>query len=209
MLSPLQRSCLRWISQGRTLTEVSKLKGRPVAEIELCLKNALAALGVSSIADAMEKADFNQAILPDRSHSKMPKVAHAIDVEVGARIRSRRRVLAMSQSKLGAALGLTFQQVQKYERGTNRVGASRLQNIANILNVPVSYFFDGNAEHVTAAALTSVLDGQELTAFLETREAQDLNVAFAKISSPAVRKRFVVLVKAIADAFPDDASKAN
>ncbi|KQT04658.1 hypothetical protein ASG42_23560 [Rhizobium sp. Leaf391] len=139
----------------------------------------------------------------------MPKVAHAIDVEVGARIRSRRRVLAMSQSKLGAALGLTFQQVQKYERGTNRVGASRLQNIANILNVPVSYFFDGNAEHVTAAALTSVLDGQELTAFLETREAQDLNVAFAKISSPAVRKRFVVLVKAIADAFPDDASKAN
>ena len=71
------------------------------------------------------------------------KAPNPIDKHVGARVRMRRMMLSMSQEKLGDALGLTFQQVQKYEKGTNRIGASRLQQIANILQVPVSFFFEG------------------------------------------------------------------
>ena len=71
------------------------------------------------------------------------KAPNPIDKHVGSRVRMRRMMLAMSQEKLGDALGLTFQQVQKYEKGTNRIGASRLQQIANILQVPVSFFFEG------------------------------------------------------------------
>ena len=70
------------------------------------------------------------------------KKPNPIDIHVGSRIRLRRTMLGMSQEKLGESLGITFQQIQKYEKGTNRVGASRLQNIASILNVPVSFFFD-------------------------------------------------------------------
>ena len=71
------------------------------------------------------------------------KAPNPTDKHVGARVRMRRMMLAMSQEKLGDALGLTFQQVQKYEKGTNRIGASRLQQISNILQVPVSFFFEG------------------------------------------------------------------
>jgi transcriptional regulator with XRE-family HTH domain len=71
------------------------------------------------------------------------KAPNPIDQHVGSRVRMRRLMLAMSQEKLGAALGLTFQQVQKYERGTNRIGASRLQQISQILQVPVAFFFEG------------------------------------------------------------------
>src|ERR1039458_6289870 len=71
------------------------------------------------------------------------KIPNPIDKHVGSRVRMRRMMLSMSQEKLGDALGLTFQQVQKYEKGTNRIGASRLQQISNILQVPVSFFFEG------------------------------------------------------------------
>ena len=71
------------------------------------------------------------------------KTPNPIDKHVGSRVRMRRMMLSMSQEKLGDALGLTFQQVQKYEKGTNRIGASRLQQISNILQVPVSFFFEG------------------------------------------------------------------
>src|SRR5712664_3195721 len=71
------------------------------------------------------------------------KSGNPIDKHVGARVRMRRMMLGMSQTKLGEALGLTFQQVQKYEKGTNRIGASRLQHISHILQVPVSFFFEG------------------------------------------------------------------
>src|SRR3972149_1752114 len=79
------------------------------------------------------------------------KAPNPIDKHVGSRVRMRRMMLSMSQEKLGDALGLTFQQVQKYEKGTNRIGASRLQAIANILQVPVSFFFEG-APHVPGHA---------------------------------------------------------
>ena len=74
------------------------------------------------------------------------KKPNPIDIHVSSRIRLRRTMLGMSQEKLGEALGITFQQVQKYEKGTNRVGASRLQNISTTLNVPVSFFFEDAPE---------------------------------------------------------------
>lgn len=115
----------------------------------------------------------------------------------------RRVLLGMSQEKLGEALDLTFQQVQKYEKGTNRIGASRLQQISKTLNVPPSYFFDGapsfggedgNPLHSSAAEAgsTYVVD------FLSTTEGLHLNRAFARISDPRVRRRIVDLVSAIA-----------
>ena len=115
----------------------------------------------------------------------------------------RRVLLGMSQEKLGEALDLTFQQVQKYEKGTNRIGASRLQQISKTLNVPPAYFFDGapsfdakepNETHSATAesGSTYVVD------FLSTTEGLHLNRAFARIQDPKVRKRIVDLVAALA-----------
>ncbi|WP_431768255.1 helix-turn-helix domain-containing protein [Rhizobium skierniewicense] len=113
-----------------------------------------------------------------------------MDAEVGSRIRSRRRTLGFSQGKLGEALGITFQQIQKYEKGTNRVGASRLQAIASVLGVPIEYFFGGNAVQGTGSSThTDLLAVHELTAFLQTAEAKELNAAFSKVKSPTVRMR--------------------
>jgi transcriptional regulator with XRE-family HTH domain len=111
----------------------------------------------------------------------------------------RRLLVGMSQEKLGDQLGVTFQQVQKYEKGTNRIGASRLQRIAEILGVPVSFFFEGGpggAEAVSgfaeAPASSYVVD------FLSTSEGMQLNRAFARIEDPRVRRKVVELVKALA-----------
>ncbi|NTB87648.1 helix-turn-helix domain-containing protein [Agrobacterium tumefaciens] len=128
-------------------------------------------------------------------------VPHAIDVEVGSRIRVRRKILGMSQTQLAESLGVTFQQVQKYEKGSNRIGASRLQNMAEILSVPISYFFGESAlSSIGFNVKTELSEGSDLTAFVETPEATELNLAFSKIKSPIVRKRIVVLLKSIADA---------
>lgn len=129
------------------------------------------------------------------------KVPHAIDVEVGSRVRVRRKILGMSQTQLAESLGVTFQQVQKYEKGSNRIGASRLQNMAEILSVPISYFFGESAlSSIGSDVKTELSEGRDLTAFVETPEATELNLAFSKIKSPIVRKRVVVLLKSIADA---------
>ncbi|WP_082476967.1 helix-turn-helix transcriptional regulator [Rhizobium sp. Leaf371] len=127
------------------------------------------------------------------------KVPHAIDVEVGSRVRVRRKILEMSQTQLAESLGVTFQQVQKYEKGSNRIGASRLQNMAEILSVPISYFFGESAlSSIGSDVKTELSEGRDLTAFVETPEATELNLAFSKIKSPIVRKRIVVLLKSIA-----------
>ncbi|BCH62285.1 helix-turn-helix transcriptional regulator [Agrobacterium vitis] len=127
-----------------------------------------------------------------------PKVPNPVDIEVGERIKTRRRILGMSQGKLAEALGVTFQQVQKYKKGKNRVGASRLQNVATIFGVPFSYFFPDQSSG-TEGDITSN-PGKEITAFLANNEGLDLNRAFALISSPLVRKRVVGLVKSISEA---------
>lgn len=128
------------------------------------------------------------------------KKPNPIDVHVGSRIRLRRNMLGMSQEKLGESLGITFQQIQKYEKGTNRVGASRLQAIASILSVPVSFFFEdapggdaGSAKGLAEDATTFVVD------FLNSTEGIQLNRAFARISQPKVRRKIIDLVKALAE----------
>ena len=129
-----------------------------------------------------------------------------IDVHVGSRIRLRRTLLGMSQERLGEALGLTFQQVQKYERGVNRVGASRLFDLSCVLDVPISFFFDDMPE-----SLANTYGGQATrrsTGFSETqdsfsddalnrRETLELVRAYYRITEPAVRKRVFELIKSM------------
>ena len=129
------------------------------------------------------------------------KAPNPIDKHVGARVRMRRMMLSMSQEKLGNSLGLTFQQVQKYEKGTNRIGASRLQQISNILQVPVSFFFDG-APHVPG---TGRLEGMGeapspayVSDFLATSDGLALTKAFMRIHDSKLRRRIVDLVEQIA-----------
>ena len=111
----------------------------------------------------------------------------------------RRMMLGMSQEKLGDGLGLTFQQVQKYEKGTNRIGASRLQQISHILQVPVAFFFEG-APHVHGQSdgMKEAPSPAYVADFLATSEGLALTKAFMRIKEPKVRRRIVDLVKQIA-----------
>ncbi len=122
-----------------------------------------------------------------------------VDIHVGSRVRLRRTLLGMSQEKLGAALNLTFQQVQKYERGTNRIGSSRLYQLSRILDVPVSFFFDDMpvSGHGGAPGLSE--DGQETFDHenLSKRETLELVRAYYRIKNPDVRKRLFELIKAV------------
>ena len=123
-----------------------------------------------------------------------------IDVHVGSRVRMRRTLLGKSQEKLGNALGLTFQQIQKYERGANRIGSSRLYKLSQILDVPVAYFFDDMPDQTGKRARGLSDSGPK--AFeqekLAKRETLELVRAYYKISDPKVRKKTFELVKAIA-----------
>ena len=122
-----------------------------------------------------------------------------IDVHVGARVRLRRTQLAMSQGRLGDALGLTFQQVQKYEHGVNRVGASRLFDLGRILDVPISFFFDDMPEAVAGPNLagTQYLSGDDTMSRPETVE---LVRAYYRIADPAPRKKVLTLIKSMGPA---------
>ncbi|MFC7395952.1 helix-turn-helix domain-containing protein [Chelatococcus sp. GCM10030263] len=134
----------------------------------------------------------------------MKKTPNPIDKHVGSRVRMRRMLMGMSQEKLGEALGLTFQQVQKYEKGTNRIGASRLKQISQVLGVPIGFFFDG-------APVTEGEDGGfaespstgYVADFLSTSEGVQLNKAFIRIRDQKVRKRIVDLVNALAEGEPE------
>jgi transcriptional regulator with XRE-family HTH domain len=127
------------------------------------------------------------------------KAPNPIDKHVGSRVRMRRMMLSMSQEKLGDALGLTFQQVQKYEKGTNRIGASRLQQISLILQVPVSFFFEG-APNLPGSgdAAREAPSPAFVSDFLATSEGLSLTKAFMRIKEPRLRRRIVDLVEEIA-----------
>jgi transcriptional regulator with XRE-family HTH domain len=127
------------------------------------------------------------------------KAPNPIDKHVGSRVRMRRMMLSMSQEKLGDALGLTFQQVQKYEKGTNRVGASRLQQIAQILQVPVAFFFEG-APHSPgySGGMSEAPSPAYVADFLATSDGLALTKAFMRIKSSKLRRRIVDLVEQIA-----------
>ena len=127
------------------------------------------------------------------------KAPNPVDKYVGSRVRMRRIMLGMSQEKLGEALGLTFQQVQKYEKGTNRVGASRIQQIAEILQVPVSFLFEGGPSGATSA--NGPIDGPSpsyVSDFLATSEGLALTRAFTRIADAKLRRSIVDLVEQIA-----------
>ena len=127
------------------------------------------------------------------------KAPNPVDKYVGSRVRMRRIMLGMSQEKLGEALGLTFQQVQKYEKGTNRIGASRLQHISRILQVPVSFFFDGAPEIPgQATGMNETPSPAYVADFLATSDGLALTKAFTRIKDGKLRRRIVDLVEQIA-----------
>jgi transcriptional regulator with XRE-family HTH domain len=121
------------------------------------------------------------------------KPPQSIDIGVGQRVRMRRMMLGISQEKLAEALGLSFQQVQKYEKGGNRIGAGRLQQIAAILQVPVSFFFDEAEAPTGDSELRS-----EMKALFTTRDGLDLASAFQKIKDPKLQRSVVALVEQMA-----------
>jgi transcriptional regulator with XRE-family HTH domain len=129
------------------------------------------------------------------------KVPNPTDKHVGSRVRMRRMMLGMSQEKLGDALGLTFQQVQKYEKGTNRIGASRLQQISHVLQVPVEFFFEGGPNAQTGSRGEGMSDAPSpayVSDFLATSDGLALTKAFMRIEDPKLRRRIVDLVEQIA-----------
>jgi transcriptional regulator with XRE-family HTH domain len=133
------------------------------------------------------------------------KKPNPIDIHVGSRIRLRRNMLGMSQEKLGENLGITFQQIQKYEKGTNRVGASRLQAIASILGVPVAFFFEDAPGQETGGNRGFAEDSSMAFAveFCGSPEGLQLNRAFVKITDMKVRRKIIELVKSLSSDDPD------
>lgn len=141
--------------------------------------------------------------MTDTPQGRTPNV---VDLHVGGRVRMRRKMLGVSQEALAEALKLTFQQVQKYERGANRVSAGKLYEIAKILQVPVSFFFDGLADPMSPAAENVGAETERVvTAFLNTPEGLELAEMFPKIGRGRVRRQVLDLVRAMAE---DDAGKA-
>ncbi len=131
--------------------------------------------------------------------------ANPIDVHVGARIRLRRTLLGMSQERLGECLGLTFQQVQKYERGANRVGASRLFDLSRVLDVRVGYFFEEISASAEAASPVEVIRGNVTKAVdigddnpMTKRETLELVRAYFSINDPKVRDQVLAMAKSLA-----------
>lgn len=127
--------------------------------------------------------------------------SHPIDVHVGKRLRLRRTILGMSQEAIGNAIGVTFQQIQKYERGINRMGASRLYEFSKVLGVPVSYFFEGMDDPATKVQFEMKEDGVQEFAHdpMTSRETLELVRAYYKIKEAHTRKKIGDLIKSIAE----------
>lgn len=128
------------------------------------------------------------------------KTPHPVDVHVGGRVRLRRMLLGMSQDKLGEALGLTFQQIQKYEKGINRIGASRVFEISKILDVPIQFFYDDLSGRTGQSYGFAEADGDDsFMQLLHSPEGVQLCRHFADIGDPRVRRRVLDLVKTLAE----------
>lgn len=132
---------------------------------------------------------------PDRSK----KIPNPVDIHVGGRVRLRRMLVGFSQEKLGVSMGLTFQQIQKYEKGVNRIGASRLFRLSQVLDVPVQFFFDGMpvVEDTAATGMGESKQEAFLYEFLNTRDGLELNRAFVKVTDVNVRKSVIELVRSL------------
>lgn len=139
----------------------------------------------------------------EREYEKGSRKPNPVDIHVGGRVRFRRMLLGMSQEKLGERLGLTFQQVQKYEKGINRIGASRLFDLSHVLGVPVQFFYDeapAAYEHTPSREVGFAERQTEsyITEFLNTRDGLELNKAFVKITDGRQRRAIVDLVRSLA-----------
>ena len=140
----------------------------------------------------------------DEADEKGSRKPNPVDIHVGGRVRFRRMLLGMSQEKLGERLGLTFQQVQKYEKGVNRIGASRLFDLSQVLQVPIQFFYEeapgtleqSSAEH--AAGFADRSGESYIVEFLNTRDGLELNKAFVRIHDIKVRRSIVDLVRSLA-----------
>jgi transcriptional regulator with XRE-family HTH domain len=151
----------------------------------------------------MRVGDLNAApghVIQPTHGSKMiaKKSPDPTDKHVGSRVRMRRLMLGMSQEKLGDALGLTFQQVQKYEKGTNRIAASRLQHLAQLLQVPVPFFFEG-APQAGKKSASDAPSPAYVTEFLSTADGLALTEAFMRLKNAKLRRAIVHLVEEISD----------
>ena len=141
-----------------------------------------------------ENAPDDETDSDDRSSRR----ANPVDVHVGSRVRLRRMLLGMSQEKLGEHLGLTFQQIQKYEKGINRIGASRLFDLSKVLAVPVQFFYEELPVSGDGAGGFAEQPESYAVEFLSSREGLELNKAFARITDARVRRSIVELVRSFA-----------
>ena len=136
----------------------------------------------------------------DEKTSRRP---NPIDIHVGSRVRFRRMLLGMSQEKLGEKLGLTFQQVQKYEKGINRIGASRLFDLAQVLGVSVQFFYEEaptpEGHPLAPEGFAEKPEEHSIVEFLRSRDGLELNKAFVRISDVKARRAIVELVRSLAD----------
>jgi transcriptional regulator with XRE-family HTH domain len=138
------------------------------------------------------------------------KTPNAIDSYVGSQVRMRRQLLGLSQERLADQIGVTFQQVQKYEKGMNRIGASRLQRIAEVLNTSPSFFFQQDPnEPLSLAGLDLTVTADPVAEFLQSKEGLALNKAFMKITDMHLREKIVALVKAMAQTQVDRTVSAD
>lgn len=138
------------------------------------------------------------------------KLPNPIDAYVGSRVRMRRLMLGMSQERLADRIGVTFQQVQKYEKGTNRIGASRLQTIAAVLAIPVSFFFQQDSSQPLTTDGIGTFDGlEDLSDFLTSKEGLGLNKAFMKITDPSVRQSVLMLVQSLANSSSSESTMSH
>jgi transcriptional regulator with XRE-family HTH domain len=133
---------------------------------------------------------------------------HPVDIHVGRRLRLKRTILGLSQEAVGKEIGVTFQQIQKYERGINRMGASRLYDFAKALGVQVAYFFEGFGDYAMDEVSGYALGEPPAVGFegekINNRETLEVMRAYYRIKSPSVRKRIIELIKAMADENSDE-----
>jgi len=127
------------------------------------------------------------------------KQANPVDAHVGHRVRLRRMLIGMSQERLGELLGLTFQQVQKYEKGINRIGAGRLFEVAGILGVPIGFFYEDADANGTASGFSEAGEPPPVMEFLASGEGLQLSLAFMRIKDLKVRRRLLDLVRSLGD----------
>ncbi len=127
-----------------------------------------------------------------------PRSPNPVDIHVGTRIRLRRKLMKMSQEKLGDQLGVTFQQVQKYERGSNRVGASRLWKLAQVLDVPINFFYDGLGSESDTAEFADNDQTPVVYNFINSSDGVSLAKAVSKIKNKAVRRQILELARSLA-----------